>query len=235
MAADFEDRSRQVMQCAEYCKGSGNGPSTSDVNRFIHVEVSDNGGASVVHLYTDEFAHLGEGDRDRLVSAFFDEALGEEDVATDDMEGIPRHVMAIVHGAAEELPELVHYMAKYHPKNKCTMLGLCNSSRESTTLQEYASRVSNSFVNGTYRDGPLDQISLVGRVSEEAGGYFPELLDELEAVPFLRVAMPWGRLSCLQLRSREESNDGPILWVRPGEQMVPSAADQLAPANKRRR
>ncbi len=35
--------------------------------------------------------------------------------------------------------------------------------------------------------------------------------------------MPWGSLSTEKLKSRTDSNDGPILWVRPGEQYVPTA------------
>ena len=68
----------------------------------------------------------------------------------------------------------------------------------------------------------MRQISMVGAVSEESGGYFPDALDLLETNPFLNVASPWGLLSCLNLECRSQSNDGPILWIRPGEQMVPS-------------
>lgn len=34
--------------------------------------------------------------------------------------------------------------------------------------------------------------------------------------------MPWGQLSIVQMDPRV-SNDGPILWIRPGEQLVPTA------------
>lgn len=45
--------------------------------------------------------------------------------------------------------------------------------------------------------------------------------------------MPWGSLSVIQMK-RQESNDGPIFWVRPGEQLVPTAEIGKA-SNKRRR
>lgn len=35
--------------------------------------------------------------------------------------------------------------------------------------------------------------------------------------------MPWGEASIVKMDSPLESNDGPILWVRPGEQMLPTA------------
>lgn len=34
--------------------------------------------------------------------------------------------------------------------------------------------------------------------------------------------MPWGPLSATNM-SPADSNDGPILWIRPGEQLVPTA------------
>lgn len=42
------------------------------------------------------------------------------------------------------------------------------------------------YANGTVRHGPLHQISLVGTVHEEVGGFFPDLLARLEANPFLK-------------------------------------------------
>jgi lysine-specific demethylase 9 len=55
------------------------------------------------------------------------------------------------------------------------------------------------------------------------GDYFPTLIDKLEENPFLRCVMPWGPLSSQSMMSRMDSNDGPILWIRPGEQYVPTA------------
>ena len=49
-------------------------------------------------------------------------------------------------------------------------------------LQVYA-----HYSSGTFRFGPLHQLSLVGTVHEEAGGYFPEFLGMLEQNPFLRL------------------------------------------------
>lgn len=45
--------------------------------------------------------------------------------------------------------------------------------------------------------------------------------------------MPWGPLSVVQMGTPEESNDGPILWIRPGEQLVPTAESKTS--LKRRR
>lgn len=80
----------------------------------------------------------------------------------------------------------------------------------------------------------MRQISLVGAVDEEVGDYFPEFLDMLEESPFLKMTLPWGTLSSLRLQCRSQSDDGPIMWVRPGEQMIPTADMPKSPFKRRR-
>lgn len=46
--------------------------------------------------------------------------------------------------------------------------------------------------------------------------------------------MPWGPLSVVKMDTPEESNDGPILWIRPGEQLVPTADINKSPCKRRR-
>ncbi|KAL8219261.1 UNVERIFIED_CONTAM: Round spermatid basic protein 1-like protein [Gekko kuhli] len=81
----------------------------------------------------------------------------------------------------------------------------------------------------------MRQISLVGAVDEEVGDYFPEFLDKLENSPFLKCTLPWGTLSSLKLESRKDSDDGPIMWVRPGEQMIPVADMPKSPFKRKRK
>lgn len=45
--------------------------------------------------------------------------------------------------------------------------------------------------------------------------------------------MPWGKMSIVQMDPRL-SNDGPILWVRPGEQLVPTAELTKTPMKRQR-
>ena len=45
-------------------------------------------------------------------------------------------------------------------------------------MEEYAERVASSYCRGTFRAGPLQQVSLVGQVAEESGGYLSDLLGE---------------------------------------------------------
>ncbi|XP_063164153.1 lysine-specific demethylase RSBN1L isoform X2 [Candoia aspera] len=105
---------------------------------------------------------------------------------------------------------------------------------ETTTMSNFHTQVKRTYSHGTYRAGPMRQISLVGAVDEEVGDYFPEFLDMLEDSPFLKCTLPWGTLSSLKLESRKDSDDGPIMWVRPGEQMIPVADMPKSPFKRKR-
>ncbi|XP_063607783.1 lysine-specific demethylase RSBN1L-like [Penaeus indicus] len=94
--------------------------------------------------------------------------------------------------------------------------------------------VYKNYCNGTFRAGPLHQVSIVGTVHEEVGGYFPHFLNMMEENPFLRRAMPWGPMSIVKMTSPQQSNDGPILWIRPGEQLIPTAELGKSPAKRKR-
>ena len=61
----------------------------------------------------------------------------------------------------------------------------------------------------------------------------PSSPDLLERCPFLALTLPWGPLCSLGLAQRNVSDDGPILWVRPGEQMIPTG--ELGPTPKKKR
>lgn len=45
--------------------------------------------------------------------------------------------------------------------------------------------------------------------------------------------MPWGQMSIVQMDPRL-SNDGPILWIRPGEQLIPTAEMTKTPLKRQR-
>lgn len=58
-------------------------------------------------------------------------------------------------------------------------------------------QVYRTYGYGTVRYGPLHQISLVGTVTEEVGGFFPDFLKRLEDNVFLhRVCLD---MNCLYL------------------------------------
>lgn len=195
--------------------------------RFYHIEVHPNGGASVVHMYQDELNALSSEELNELVDEFF------EFVFNEDENGWAYHVMGIVHDAARYMPDLLEHMAENYSglTVKAGVIGK-NNDIETCTMLQYYDNVMKNYSEGTVRYGPMHQISLVGKVHEEVGGYFPDLLGQLEQNVFLKKVMPWGKLSIVQMDPRL-SNDGPILWIRPGEQLIPTA-DMKTPVKRQR-
>lgn len=196
--------------------------------RFYHIEVHPNGGASIVHMYQDELDVLSPEEMNELADEFF------ELVFSEDENGFAFHVMGVVHDAARYLPDLLEHMAENYSNLtvKAGVLGR-NNDIETCTMMQYYDQVLKTYDEGTVRYGPLHQISLVGKVHEEVGGYFPDLVGKLEQSPFLKKSMPWGKLSIVQMDPRL-SNDGPILWIRPGEQLIPTAEMTKTPLKRQR-
>uniref|UniRef100_A0A1A9WUT3 Round spermatid basic protein 1-like protein n=1 Tax=Glossina brevipalpis TaxID=37001 RepID=A0A1A9WUT3_9MUSC len=229
------------VQCVQYAPEHNVTRSSRNNNRvppslqhlkygqFFEVEVYPNGGASVVHLYQDEIHHLATDEMEELVNEFFNVCFAEDE------DGYAHHVMGIVHDSARYLPDLLQHMAENYSTLtvKAGVLGR-NSDIETCTMTQYYDHVVRNYSQGTFRYGPLHQISLVGKVHEEVGGYFPDLLGRIERNPFLKKTMPWGPYSILQTDPRL-SNDGPILWIRAGEQLVPTAELNSKTPMKRQR
>ncbi|KAG5677605.1 hypothetical protein PVAND_007349 [Polypedilum vanderplanki] len=195
--------------------------------RFYHIEVHPNGGASVVHMYQDELNTLNSEELNELVDEFFTLVFNEDE------NGYAYHVMGIVHDAGRYLPDFLEHMAENY-SNLTVKAGVIgrNNDIETCTMLQYRENVMKNYSEGTVRYGPMHQISLVGKVHEEVGGYFPDLLGRLEENIFLKKTMPWGKLSIVQMDPRL-SNDGPILWIRPGEQLIPTA-DMKTPIKRQR-
>lgn len=208
---------RLILPCSDlsHCK----------YERFYRVEEHPNGGAKTLHLYYDEIAHFNELEVEAIAREFLTEAFREESA------GVAKYVLSIVHNAASYLPDLMEYFADSNPQLSVKMgvMGHSGSDVETTTMSNYRESVHRNYSNGTFRFGPLNQISLVGTVHEEVGGYFPGLLSLIEMSPFARFVSPWGEMSSLKMNSPQESNDGPIFWIRPGEQLIPTANDSKSP------
>lgn len=198
--------------------------------KYIHTYVDPNGGAKVLHAYADELTHVKPEYLQEFAKEFLASVFGEQ------TEGHSKYCMGIVHNAALCLPELVNYFNESYPNMIVQAESLGKKSDVSTLkMSEYFETIESSYVNGTFRAGGMLNISMVGKVSEETGGYFPELLNKMEDDPFLNMTLPWGSMSILDGYDRGKSNDGPIMWVRPGEQMVPSVEMPRSPNGKRRK
>uniref|UniRef100_A0A3Q0SSH7 Round spermatid basic protein 1 like n=1 Tax=Amphilophus citrinellus TaxID=61819 RepID=A0A3Q0SSH7_AMPCI len=205
-------------------------PSTADLEfaSYIHIENQPNGGALVAHAYTSQLSSLSVDQRERFAQEFVTLAFSE------DTSQAAHYVMGIVHGAANYLPDFLDYFSTKFPSAPVKMEILGKKDIETTTMANFYSQVKKTYSHGTYRAGAMRQISLVGAVDEEVGDYFPEFLSMLEESPFLKRTLPWGTFSSLRLMSPTESDDGPIMWVRPGEQMIPVADIPKSPFKRKR-
>ena len=155
-------------------RGYSNPPVEEEFRRFMHVERHRNGGALVLHAYQSEIDHMDPDTHHRFALAFLLEAFREEP------KGVALYVMAIVHEAATYLPEFVGYLGEHHGDLVVKTGHLLRKAEvTTTTAAEFAARVRESYDHGTYRCGPLLQLSLVGQVSEETGRYFPQFLGKL--------------------------------------------------------
>ncbi|KAM6984792.1 lysine-specific demethylase RSBN1L-like [Aplochiton taeniatus] len=195
---------------------------------YIHIEQQPNGGALVAHAYTSQLASLSPAQQQRFAQEFVTLAFSE------DASQAAHYVMGIVHGAAGYLPDFLEYFSTKFPTAPVKMEILGKKDIETTTMDNFYSQVKRTYSHGTYRAGAMRQISLVGAVDEEVGDYFPEFLSMLGESPFLERTLPWGSFSSLRLKSPTESDDGPILWVRPGEQMIPVADIPKSPFKRKR-
>ncbi|XP_075414608.1 lysine-specific demethylase RSBN1L [Tenrec ecaudatus] len=201
---------------------------TLQFKQLIHIEHQPNGGASVIHAYSNELLHLSPVEMERFAEEFVGLVFSENENSA------AFYVMGIVHGAATYLPDFLDYFSFNFPNSPVKMEILGKKDIETTTMSNFHAQVKRTYSHGTYRAGPMRQISLVGAVDEEVGDYFPEFLDMLEDSPFLKCTLPWGTLSSLELETRKDSDDGPIMWVRPGEQMIPVADMPKSPFKRKR-
>ncbi|XP_028263210.1 round spermatid basic protein 1-like [Parambassis ranga] len=199
-----------------------------EFGHLIHIEQQANGGASVVHAYNEQLSCLSPAEMQRFAQEFVSLSFSEDEAPA------ACFVMGIIHGAASYLPDFLDYFSYKFPNAPVKMEVLGKKDIETTTMVNFHSQVKRTYSQGTYRAGAMRQVSLVGAVDEEVGDYFPEFISMLEESPFLERTLPWGTFSSLRLQSPTESDDGPIMWVRPGEQMIPMADMPKSPFKRKR-
>ncbi|UJR36636.1 hypothetical protein I4U23_029355 [Adineta vaga] len=213
----------------EFSLTNSNNDRLQIFQNLIHTEEHPNGGASLIRIYYNEFLHLSDENVSLFANYFFNMVYGEINQRA-------KFSIGVLHDGARYLPDLVDYFSLSYPKMIVKTSNLINSKEViTTTMGEYRNRLAQTYSNGTFRYGPLLSISLVGKVTgkEECGDYFPTFIDKLEENPFLQCVMPWGPFSSIKMKSRTDSDDGPILWVRPGEQYVPTAEHKSCHPKKR--
>jgi len=196
---------------------------------IMYLEVYPNGGGKVLHAWQEDLDMLSDAENKQFADEFVTEAFIE-------MNDFAVYCCAIVHNAAKGLPDFLEYMGDSH-SSLPVKHGVIGHPREleTSTMQAYRDKVRENYKNGTFRFGHLDNLSLVGTASEESGGFFPDILDMLDEIPILSLTLPWAEKSILYEQiKRNKSNDGPILWIRPGEQSIPTGELGKSPLKRRR-
>ncbi|KAK4472438.1 hypothetical protein MN116_003691 [Schistosoma mekongi] len=188
---------------------------------MIHIEYHENGGGYALHSYADELAHLTNDELTMLARKYF-KILFTERRKRGIHVPFSHYCIGVVHGAARRMPELLSYLSSVYPNlNVSTNPLEQKNATETLPLSQYVKNVQKTYSNGIYRFGPLHALSIVGVKGEERGFFDNNLIKMIESDPFLRLVTPWGVLSSLSGMDPRESNDGPILWSRHGEQTIP--------------
>ena len=189
----------------------------SDPKNFIKVEPCPDGEATVVRLDMDKFEELNYHQQNLIVDYFFEVTFGETD-------GVADHVMGIISNGSKDMPNVMNFLVKNAPGLKINHQILGKKDVMNCTIDEYYNKIKKNHSKCIYHEGGMQHVSLVGTKSEESGSYFPELVEMMEANPFFEVTLPWGSLSRYDGLDPSLSNDGPIFWVRPGEQFLQSTS-----------
>ncbi|XP_075260997.1 lysine-specific demethylase 9-like [Convolutriloba macropyga] len=181
--------------------------------KFSHVETDANGGGKVLSYDALNELKIFNDTNSSFIANFLTDLFNEDN----------NYCMGIIRNGVSKMPNLLEHLAKAYPALMVRTQSLGDKNNvETVPISEYVEGVSESYCCGTYRVGPLLQVNILGAHSEESGGYFTEILSMLEENCFLKEVLPWGNLSVLNLDNPSESDDGPILWTRPGEQYIPT-------------
>ncbi|KAF5405453.1 Round spermatid basic protein 1 [Paragonimus heterotremus] len=187
---------------------------------LMYVEHYENGGGYALHSYADELAHLTKDELELFAQKYFKNLFSER--RKTGIVPFSYYCIGVVHGAARRLPELLSYISRVYPTLSVNTNPIEHkNATESILLSKYAHNVHKSYSRGVFRFGPMHSISIVGVKGEERGCFSRDILQMIEEDPFLRLVTPWGKLSSLSGMDPHKSDDGPIIWVRPGEQAVP--------------
>jgi hypothetical protein len=219
---------------------------------LITQEIDPNGGASLLVAYQDEIDEKLQADdsKRKFAKYFLNLVYSESKVERDEentssklmkendllfssssannilkRDSVANHVLGVIRNSAKSIPDLINYFADNYPQMTVKSSLLLNNKEINTLkISDYRKCVNSTYLNGTFRYGPLLQTSIVGVRNEEIGDYFPEFIDNyLHSNAFLNQVMPWGEMSLNHQMNPMNSDDGPIIWARPGEQMIPTS------------
>uniref|UniRef100_A0A1I8H2S7 JmjC domain-containing protein n=1 Tax=Macrostomum lignano TaxID=282301 RepID=A0A1I8H2S7_9PLAT len=192
---------------------------------LMYIEKHSNGGGLALHAYAGELARLDRAQLAKFATLFLRNLLVKERGKPGRMHS--NYCVGVVHGAAHDLPDLLSELCRKRPNLAVKSRHLEKKNEvESLTAADYLERIRANYAHGTFRSGSMESVSMVGAKGEETGCLMNDMLATLESNPFLAPVMPWGPMSHLAGSKPSSSNDGPILWTRPGEQALCSGSER---------
>lgn len=108
---------------------------TLEFKQLIHIEHQPNGGASVIHAYSNELSHLSPVEMERFAEEFVGLVFSENENCA------AYYVMGIVHGAATYLPDFLEYFSYNFPNSPVKMEILGKKDIETTTMSNFHAQV----------------------------------------------------------------------------------------------
>lgn len=111
-----------------------------EFGHLIHVEQQANGGASLVHAYSDQLSCLSPAEMQRFAEEFVTLSFSEDEAQA------ACFVMGIIHGAASYLPDFLDYFSYKFPNAPVKMEVLGKKDIETTTMINFHSQVSVFFI-----------------------------------------------------------------------------------------
>lgn len=106
-----------------------------EFGHLIHVERQANGGAAVVHAYSEQLAGLTPAETQRFAQEFVTLSFSEDEAQA------ACFVMGIIHGAASYLPDFLDYFSYKFPNAPVKMEVLGKKDIETTTMVNFHSQV----------------------------------------------------------------------------------------------
>lgn len=108
---------------------------TLEFKQLLHIEHQPNGGASVIHAYSDELSCLSPVEMQRFAEEFVGLVFSENENSA------AFYVMGIVHGAATYLPDFLDYFSYNFPNSPVKMEILGKKDIETTTMSNFHAQV----------------------------------------------------------------------------------------------
>ncbi|CAJ0930971.1 unnamed protein product, partial [Mesorhabditis belari] len=212
--ADKDEKNEEIKE-SKHKKTDKLPKVSSRFKKYMKIETHPNGGASMLKANWRDVCRAFDdpSEQEEFARQFMKLGLSEQG-------NVPVFCVCVIENGAEYLRDIFGYLCEHYSNLPVKVGSLTNKQTvETMSLQTYRSLVMETCHHGTFRTGPLHALSMVGPKQEECGALFNELLEELARSPLLGPLMPWGSLS-VAYDDPGESDDGPIFWVRPGEQLI---------------